>query len=384
MSAALELLLQLSVFPLTILALTALLNSFSFPRLQRRANPPLTTPLISILIPMRNESAVIAETVTGLLKQDYPNFELLLLDDASSDDSARTALRAANGDSRLKVLTGAALPTGWLGKTWACHQLSQQARGEYLLFSDADVNWQPGALSALAREALSTRADLLTVWPQQITVSLGERLIVPLMGFSIRAYLPALAVHYIPWRVFAAAIGQCLLFRRPAYDKIGGHQAIPARITDDMSFAYAIKGRGLRFRMADSAGLLTCRMYRSWDEVRNGYAKNILAGHGNSLAFLAFSTFFHYWVFVLPWAWALFHAGRGLLPALTLAALGVIIRALTAAQTRQRLTDALWMPLSVLGMTIIVFQALKWHFAGGPQWKGRTLNATPKHNKPAP
>jgi chlorobactene glucosyltransferase len=374
----LEISFYLSFIPLLFFALVAILNTFTFPRLRRVSR--LATPRVSVLIPMRNEAAVIGATVASLLAQAYPNFEIWLLDDQSTDDSAKVALAAAGGDPRLTVLTGKPLPAGWLGKNWACQQLAERAGGDYLLFTDADVRWEPGALSALMAEAASTRADLLTAWPRQVTLTWGERLVVPLMGFSILAYLPALAVHSSPWPVFAAAIGQCLLFKRSAYEQIGGHAAIKQQITDDMACAYAIKRQKLRFRMADGADFLACRMYRSWAEVRNGYAKNILAGHGDSLAFLAFSTLFHWWEFIGPWLWlfgALFAGGRSetspYVPALFIA-LGLLTRALTAAFTRQRVGDAVFMPISVLLMTAIAWQGVKWHFNGGPQWKGRQLN----------
>lgn len=374
-----ELLLCLAFFPLLLLTLIASLNTFTFPRLKPAAAPP-NAPRLSVLIPMRDEAAVISATVLSLLAQDYPNFEIFLLDDQSTDDSAALALSTARDDPRLKVLTGKPLPPGWLGKNWACAQLAEQASGEILLFTDADVRWQTGALSAIAAEMTATRADLLTVWPRQETITWGERLVVPLMNFSILAYLPALAVHYIPWRVFAAAIGQCLVFRRRAYQQIGGHAAIKNRITDDMAFAYSVKGARLRFRMADSAGQLTCRMYRNWDEVLRGYAKNILAGHGNSLTFLAFSTLFHWWLFILPWLWiapALLLHQPGWLAACGMQILiGILLRALTAALAGQRLRDALLLPVSVLLMTRIVLQALQWRFSGGAQWKGRTLPGT--------
>lgn len=377
---------------------------------------------------MRDEASVIAQTIRSLLAQDYPNFEILLLDDHSTDGSADIARQAANNDPRLRIIDGAALPLGWLGKTWACHQLGQQATGDYLLFSDADVRWQPGAFSALLAEARRTRADLLTAWPTQQTVTWGERLVVPLMGFTILAYLPVLAVHHIPWPVFAAAMGQCLLFRRPAYQQIGGHAAIRARIVDDMAFAYAIKLNHLRLRAVDANGLIVTRMYHNWQQVRNGFAKNILAGHGNSLVFLFFSTFFHIWLFIIPWV-LLFTGGLPLsafplpssalisvfpfhpyvlISALTsvfpfypsallsltsvfplpssallsafpltpyplLILLGLFTRALTAAFTRQRILDSFLMPVSVILMTLITIQAIQWHFTGGPQWKGRTL-----------
>jgi chlorobactene glucosyltransferase len=375
-------LLLLSFLPLISFALTAILNAFTFPRL-RNNKSLITNPLITVLIPMRNEAAVIAETVRSWLAQDYPNFEILILDDGSTDDSAKIAREAAGGDFRLTILQGSALPDGWLGKPWACHQLTAQARGETLLFTDADVRWEPSALSALVAESQRTNADLLTVWPTQITHTWGERLVVPLMGFAIQAYLPVLAVHHLPWPVFAHAMGQCLLFKRPAYEKIGGHQAVKAEIVDDMAFAYAIKRHNLRLRAADGNGLIQTRMYQNWNQVRDGFAKNILSGHGNRLAFLLFSTVFHWWMFILPWilviGYAIFDTrildfSNIEFSIIAFALLGVLTRALTAAVTRQRVGDALLMPVSVLLMTMIAAQSVRWRYGSGPRWKGRQIH----------
>jgi chlorobactene glucosyltransferase len=371
-------LLPLSFLPLLFFALTAILNAFTFPRL-RKNQPPSSTPFVSILIPMRNEATVIAATVPSLLRQNYPNFEILILDDNSTDDSAKIALQAAGGDPRLRIIQGNALPEGWIGKPWACHQLTTHTRADYLLFTDADVHWEADALAALMAESTRTQADLLTVWPTQISLTWGERLVVPLMALATQAYLPILAVHHLPWKIFAHAMGQCLLFKRTAYQQIGGHETVKSAIVDDMAFAYAIKSHKLRLRAADGNRLIQTRMYQNWPEVRAGFAKNILAGHGGSLTFLLLSTLFHWWLFVLPWLLVIQVSIvdiRSTHALIVFALLGVLTRALSASVTHQRVTDALLMPISVILMTLIAAQAIRWHIGGGPQWKGRNLKQT--------
>ncbi len=362
-------------FMLVVIAVITVLNVLTFPRLN--ASPlPKETPFVSVLIPARDEATVIGETIQKLLAQDYPHYELLLLDDHSTDGTANIAHQAACNDPRLRSLTGAPLPEGWMGKSWACHQLAQAARGDILVFTDADVSWEPTALSRLVGEMQKRGGDLQTIWPTQITVTWGERLIVPLLAFVIIGYLPLLAVHHISWPVFAAAMGQCLVFRRTAYDAIGGHAAIRASIIDDMALAKAIKRRGLQLRMADSAGLVYCRMYRSWAAVRDGFAKNILAGHSNSILLLLLSWAFHWLLFLAPWVWLItgWLGGPAEWPwqPLCLIGLGVSIRALTAAFSRQRVGDALWLPLSVILMARIATRAIEWRVKyGGVHWKGR-------------
>lgn len=369
--------LLLSIFlPLATIALIAILNALTFPRLSP-ARTAKNSPLVSVLVPMRNEADGIESAITSLLAQTYPSLEILLLDDQSTDHSAEIAQAAAKDDPRFKLLHGQALPPNWLGKPWACHQLSKNARGEYLLFTDADVHWQPEAISALIHEAERTHADLLTGWASQITKTWAERLIVPMMGFAVQAYLPIQAVHFIPYKAFAAANGQCLLFRREAYRAIGGHAAIQHNVLDDMGFAYAIKQNKLHLRGVEANGLIQTRMYHNWEQVRNGFAKNILAGHGSNSTFLILSTIFHWWLFILPFALTIRHllafeihpaASFGLLTAL-----GITARALTASVTRQRLTDSLLMPVSVFLMTVIAAQSIYWRATNKSQWKGRTI-----------
>jgi chlorobactene glucosyltransferase len=361
----------LTCFLLIVISVIAIVNTLTFPRLHPVEQ--LSYPLVSIMIPARDEAGIISETIQSLLAQNYPDYEIILLDDNSTDGTAGLAHMAAEGDPRMKILHGAPLPAGWKGKNWACHQLSRAARGSLLVFTDADVFWSADALPAICAELRRSRADMLAVWPTQITETWGERLVVPLMGFAILAYLPVLAVHFITWPVFAAANGQCLVFQRAAYEQIGGHMAVREAIVDDMAFAYKVKRAGLRLRMSDGNRFVKTRMYRNWSEVRDGYAKNILAGYGDSILFLFSSVIFHWMLFVVPWFWlfiSLLNSANPLLPVM-LILLGVLTRALTAATTHQRVPDAFFLPVSVVLMSVITAYAIKWRFSGGPRWKGR-------------
>lgn len=364
---------------LVFIALTLIINLFLFPRL--RAVAPLENmPRVSVLIPARDESGVIRDTLLHLEAQDYPDIEIIVLDDNSTDGTAELA--RAVGD-RVQVITGEPLPTGWAGKNWACHQLASRASGELMLFTDADVRWHPGSLNALVAEFQRTGADLLTIWPTQITRSWPERLTVSLISLVVLGYLPIWAVHYIPLRIFGAANGQCMAWRRDAYYRTGGHEGVRGTVLEDVTMARRLKSHSLRLRMADGGGLIACRMYNDWPSVRRGFAKNILAGFGGVIPLLL-STLFHWIVFLFPVALLIL----SLLPqsglstyavsAFFLTALGILIRAVSAAWTRQRPADALLMPLSVLLMTVIAAQALLWHFRfGGPHWKGRVVSPRP-------
>jgi chlorobactene glucosyltransferase len=359
------------------IALISVLNALTFPRL--RPASPAQTPHVSILVPARNEADVIGETVMGHLRQDYPHYEIIVLDDGSADGTSELALEAAAGDPRLNVIGGEPLPGGWLGKNWACHQLSRQAEGDILIFTDADVRWAPEALSALVHLMEETRASTFTVWPTQQTETWSERLVVPMMMFVIFGYLPELCVRYVPWPVFAAANGQCLVFRRTAYSQIGGHAAVRGNIIEDVGLAWETKRNHLRLVMSTGNRLVCTRMYHNWPEVRDGFAKNILAGHGSQPVLLLLSAVFHWLLFLLPSAWLALGWAFPLSSSwpwfpLALIGLGVGIRALSAAATHQRIPDAVFLPISTMLMTVIAARSLWWHYRyGGPQWKGRTV-----------
>ena len=363
---------------LLLIAVISVINALTFPILKNET--PLESPLVSILVPARNEAGQIARTLHSLEEQTYPDFELILLDDGSSDGTLEIAQQTLEGNPRTKVISGQPLPPGWLGKNWACHQLAQQAQGELLIFTDADVHWAPEALSAIISLLQQMRADMLTVWPTQRTETWSERLVVPMMMFVITGYLPEILVRYTPWQVFAAANGQCLLFRRTAYEQIGGHQSVRNNIIEDMGLARGIKQSGFRLVMALGNRLIDTRMYANWREVRDGFAKNILAGHGGQPFYLLLSAIFHWCLFLVPWVLLVI----GLLSSgspgwLWLAGISVLlglgIRGLSAGITHQRIQDALLLPVSVVLMTIIATRSLLWFFrSGGPDWKGRAVS----------
>lgn len=355
---------------LGVVWLTALSNFLFFPKLRVPHRRTIDNPSLSVLIPARNEAASIGKTIQSLLGQSVTTFELLILDDQSEDETGAIARAWAARDERVRVLNGRPLPTGWLGKNWACHQLAQAAQGERLLFLDADVRCAPEAMMALLTLRKRLAADLLTVWPTQLSETWGERLIIPQIALAILAYLPILGVHFTPFAAFAAANGQCMLFTRRAYVQIGGHASVRDAVVEDVALARAIKRSGLRLRMADGSRLVCCRMYQNWPGVRDGLAKNLLAGHGNSILFLTTSTLFHLLIFVFPWIWLLYGGGAW---AVALGLGGMGLRGATAVFTRQRLQDALLMPLSVLLMTRIAWRSVRWRVQGNSEWKGRKV-----------
>lgn len=219
-------------------------------------------PFVSVLVPARDEAANIAACLRSLLAQGYPAFEVLVMDDGSTDETAAIVRALAAGEDRLTLLTGQPLPPGWAGKGFACHQLAGAARGDILLFTDADTRHAPHMICAVAG-AVAGGADVVTTFPEQEIGGWAEALAVPMMLFTVWAFLPVGRVWSDPSPRFTAANGQLLAFTRAAYMTVGGHAAVRDSILEDMGLAQRAKRLGLKLRLADGTGTTRTRMYRS-------------------------------------------------------------------------------------------------------------------------
>ncbi|MBN2386125.1 MAG: glycosyltransferase [Anaerolineales bacterium] len=256
--------------------LTALGNYLTIKRFDQYPEAEMY-PSVSVLVPARNEEANIQACVSSLLGQDYPDFEVLVLDDHSTDSTPDILARLGRADERLRVLRGEPLPDGWLGKHWACHQLYQSAGGELLLFTDADTRHTPAMLRASVSALIAERADLVTAFPREEAVSWGERLLVPFISFGIFTFLPIRLIQRFRWASVSVTIGQFMLFRRKVYEAVGGYEAVRSECVDDICLGQNIIAGGFNWRLLDGTEHVTCRMYRGFFDAVDGFSKNVFA-----------------------------------------------------------------------------------------------------------
>ena len=371
-----HLLYSISAF-LGVLLLIALSNWHALRRLGVFPQPP-AWPRASILVPARNEAGNIAACARSLLAQDYPEFEMLVLDDESHDGTGDLMAELAARDARLRVLPGRALPAGWLGKHWACCQLAEAASGEVWLFTDADTIHRPGALRAGVAALLAERADLITGLPRQEMRSWGERLIVSILPWSLFCSYPLALAERWPWPPLVMAVGQFMLFRRGAYERVGGHAAVRANAADDIALAQRLVARGGRWRLLDAGELVACRMYRGFEQAFHGFSKSLFAAFGyHAAAFAAIWLWLALVFLAPPLLLALSLMGLGGPPALPLAATGLALGLWGLGIGRLRLPLALLAayPLSVALAACIALHSLVATATGKAAWKGRRLIA---------
>ena len=241
------------------------------------APPPVSAPLISVCIPARDEERNIRTCVSAVLNQDYPRFEVIVLDDRSTDSTLEILNQLASLDDRLKIIHGSDLPAGWAGKPHALHQAAAIARGDWLCFVDADTLLSPESLSSCFAKAIETNADMFTIMTFQVTGSFWEKTVMPLV-------MTALSVGFSPRKVNdpnkrdAIANGQFILLKRTVYDEIGGHESVRDSIVEDKAISELVKWNGYRLIVADGTKTAKTRMYTSLPEMWEGWTKNIYLG----------------------------------------------------------------------------------------------------------
>lgn len=348
----------------------ALLNFRGLPPLRRRK--PIACPMVSVLIPVRDEAENIGGCLESVLSQDYQNFEVLVYEEGSQDGTPEILGRIR--DPRLHVILGDGPPPGWLGKNWACAELAEEARGELLLFLDADVRLAPGALASLVAALEGENLDFLSVLPRQEMHTVGEALHVSLLPWSLSSFFPL----FIP-RLRRTAVGQLILVRREAYRVIGGHGAVRAEVLEDQALASLAARAGLKRKLSFGGNLVRCRMYRGFWEANRGLAKGLFPLFKRRLIPFAFV-----WTFLLYAAWqppiilSLSLAGitpPDLFPAAVWAVGGAVaLWTLNVLRFRLPWWLCLGYPLVHLVAWFTAARSAFWYLSRRGTWKGRTIH----------
>ncbi len=324
--------------------------------------------LVSILIPARNEERNMAKLLTSLAQEDYPNLEILVLDDGSTDATAAICASFAAKDIQFKVLTGQALPEGWLGKNYACHQLAKEAKGTYWVFLDADTWVQPGFIAALIHRMKIRRLDLLSIFPTQEMRTFGEHLFVPLINYVLLNLLPLRLVQLSKNLLFSAANGQCMAFDAASYRQNKWHEHVKANVVEDIEIMRAVKFWGGDGEVLLDRGFISSRMYCGFSEALEGFSKNVLLGFGNSIFVISVYLFL---LVVAPLLLIFFVDIRLSLFALSLILLSRVMIALLSGQSLWK--SIVLHPLQLLSFVLLAFVAAQKKLTRSSTWKGRNV-----------
>lgn len=365
---------------LLLMLMNYLLNNLFFKETSRFKLPRDiidSNPLVSVLIPARNEEKNIRRCLLSILKQDYKNIEILVLNDNSSDNTAGIVKELSEKDRRIKLFTGEKLKKGWMGKNYACHQLSGYASGDYLLFTDADTLHFPDSISSALACLLKYELGALSVFAKQIMVTMHERMMVPFGNYIILCFLPLYLIRKSRNAFFCTAIGQFMFFRKEVYRKIGGHESVKSEVLEDIKLSKQVKKHGYRFMIFDGRNNLYCRMYRSFMEVVRGYSKVLFAAFDFKIPLISAAIILISAIFLFPFI--MFPIGiifRWPMLMLELIVLQIVIILITkmilAIRFKCKAVDILLHPVSIVYLIIIAVNSILTTMIGtGVNWKGR-------------
>jgi hypothetical protein len=333
--------------------------------------------LVSILIPARDERDGIESAVRAACGQRGARVETIVLDDGSTDGTGEILARLDAELPALRVVRGAPPPRGWAGKSWACWQLAMaHARGDWLLFVDADVRLAPEAAARAVALARAETVDFASAFPRQITATAGEAVLVPLIYLVLLSYLPMRLVRTHPLPSLSAGCGQLMLARRDAYLAAGGHRAVRGTLHDGLLLARRMKATGHAIAVFDGADIAACRMYHGFRSAWRGFARNAYEALGSPAALLAM-TALNAGLFVLPFAalpMSIATQGLGVASAIWGASVAIAlgIRTRLAVRFGAPAWTVIATPVAVLAMIGVQWTSFVNHIARRPViWRGR-------------
>ncbi|MET0863907.1 MAG: glycosyltransferase [Nakamurella sp.] len=323
-------------------------------------------PEFTLLVPLRDEALRLPKTLPGLLAAGAT--EIVFLDDQSTDGSAellRTLTKSRPPAQRpiIRVITGAPRPAGWVGKTWACEQLATATDTERLIFCDADVDLAPSALAAVAAEMDRQQADVFSVICRQRTVSWAERLLTPLITDVVLCLFP-FGLLRAPAPSAATAEGMLLVFRRAAYDQLGGFAAVRHELVEDVAIARLTRRRGLQLGLVLGGDLVQARMYTGYRQIITGLGRGLAPVVGGRRWLVAAGWLFHLLTYTAPFA-LLHRSWQWRVAAL----LGIAERLLVEAKTGGRDWPA---ALLVAASPVAAFPVVVRAMRRRQVWKGRS------------
>jgi hypothetical protein len=351
-------------------ALVALINLLTRQWLEKSRNPQNTLPFVSVLIPARDEEENLGELLDLIVKQDYPHYEVVIYDDGSKDGTPEIIRKIMLQYPLVRLAKPAGEPpAGWLGKNWACHNLALAAKGNYLMFLDADVKVSETCIRDVMNHMLSGELHLFSLFPVQRMLSNGEKLLVPLMNRILVTLLPLILTRISRKPSLSAANGQTMLFRADTYRKHNFHEAVKGYPVEDIRIFRMMKQHNLRSHTMLSGGQVSCRMYHGYQEALNGFSKNVFAFFGGS----AFVTIIFALTTALGWLPVLL-SGHSLLMMLW-AGLSLLTIILVSVLSKQSVFDNLLLAVpQQVAFLHLILRALRYRIFGGFQWKGRSVN----------
>ncbi len=360
--------------------LIILINNIFYLEDEKGYTPLKEKSRVSIIVPARNEEQNIEDCLEGILKQNYENLEVIVVDDESEDETVEIVKKYVNRDDRFKLIVTDFLPEGWMGKNYACWKGFENSKGKYLLFTDADTRFiniktVEYAISKMKEKNL----QLLSLLPKIETKSFWEKIFMPLWSFAFISFFPLKLLSSWKKKAVSFAIGPFLMFKKDFYEKIEGHKGIKDEIVDDIFLARKTKEKEGKIALFDGKDFIKVRFYKNYNEMKRGTVKSAFGAFSYSYknVFLFLTLFFI--IFGLPFL----NLARGFfIPSASLVKISFLeisliylLKFISDCYNSHDLKYTLLFPLSLLtGIYFCLLSAKEAFLKGGYIWKERFCN----------
>ena len=343
-----------------------LFNFVSDPKLRRVSHS--YTDLVSILIPARNEENNILILLNSILLQEYPNYEVIILDDDSSDQTFALCEEFASKYPAFRVIKGKELTGEWLGKNYACYQLAKEAQGDLFLFLDADVTLNNEAINSGVYRMYSGQLSLLSLLPNEQMYTFGEKATVPLLHYGLLNLIPLRLVHLGKIAQASVACGQFMLFEAESYRQHQWHEKVKDKVVEDLEIMKLVVGMKLNGECLLANGLVNCRMYKDYYSAIRGLSKSTLGVLNNSI----FSLLVYLLLLIAGPMIVLMTLNANLI--MLMAGLIMLTRIMISFMAGQNpLLNIILHPLQMFNFVFIAVSAIQKHLTRTNVWKGRRV-----------
>jgi chlorobactene glucosyltransferase len=334
-------------------------------------------PFVSVLVPARNEERNILNLLNSISNQNYPNYELIILDDNSTDNTAKIVSEfiANNSYINIQLIIGRELPSGWIGKNWACFQLSESANGDILIYTDADNTHSKDAIITSVNAINRNNVDFLSAFPEQILVTFWEKVITPFIDLVLYSLLPLILVKNSKFTSLSAANGQWIVIAKDAYKITGGHNTLKNKIVEDVEFCKLIKSKNLKAMVLNGQEIIFTRMYHNLTEIISGFNKNFYGLTNNNIFIFLFLMTFFTLLGILPFVYLFCFALNYVIILTLLLLLWQILLSLMIKQNKitEILFQFITLPIKLIFVFIIGIKSMYSNYSGNITWKDRKV-----------
>ena len=369
------------VFSLFVSSYFLLVTVTNIPYIKRlRRSNLIQSPLVSVLIPCRNEELKIVECVTSIVNQNYKNIEIVTLNDCSDDETGKILSELQLKYKKVVAINGKPLPEGWIGKNWACHQLVNYASGKFLLFCDADVTYDSTLIHDAIANIQENKSKFITLFPSRNTSSITDKFVWSFAGWTLNSWLPLFFAYRTKISFLSVGFGQFLLIDKDTYFSIGGHKAFKGTSLDDFELARAIQKSGVKWFVGVGAGRVITSGYRGFFESIKGHGRSIMPVFHNRSILM-----FFFWLLLLNTMWSPIAVLIISLVGINVPKENVQIAALSTAfigiswlmsviKIKISFFAALFYPLAIASVLMAAISSYVSVKRKSVEWKGRSIN----------